>query len=188
MEILGDNMGCVPRQKRKPIILAIVVFLALSAGVSVYFRLWGVGFLALFLLLYVLARYLFIEFCYIISPRGSGEVTDLAPSYGVLTNMPYSMLDLTVTRKHPFGEPAVQSILSLQLLKETVFVGTDRGKMREIRKKYKAENGGRFVVYDYTVTPCTRDGLMLVFEDGEEYIGVLIEADEAMRKFFEIVG
>ena len=181
-------MGCVPRQKRKPIILAIVVFLALSAGVSAYFRLWGVGFLALFLLMYVLTRYLFIEFCYIIGPRGSGEVSDLAPSYGVLTNMPYSMLDLTVTRKHPFGEPTVQSILSLQLLKEAVFVGTDREKMRETRQKYKAENGGRFVVYDYTITPRSQDGLMLIFEDGEEYIGVIIEADEAMKRFFEVVG
>lgn len=181
-------MGCVPRQKRKPMIFALVVFLALSAGVSVYFRLWGVGFLALFLLLYVLARYLLIEFCYIIGPRGGEEVSDLAPSYGVLANVPYSMLDLTVTRKHPFGEPAVQSVLSLGSLKESVMIGSERGKMREIRQKYKGENGGRFVIYDYTVTPRSGDGLMLIFEDGEEYIGVLIEADEAMREFFEIVG
>ena len=181
-------MGCVPRQKRKPMILEHVVFLALSAGVSVYFRLWGVGFLALFLLLYVLARYLLIEFCYIIGPRGSGEVTDLAPSYGVLANVPYSMLDLTVTRKHPFGEPAVKSVLSLGSLKESVMIGSERGKMREIRRKYKEENGGRFVIYDYTVTPRSGDGLMLIFEDGEEYIGVMLEADETMKQIFEVVG
>lgn len=181
-------MGCVPRQKRKPMIFALVVFLALSAGVSVYFRLWGVGFLALFLLLYVLARYLFIEFCYIIGPRGSDLVSDLAPSYGVLSNVPYSMLDLTVTRKHPFGEPAVQSVLSLESLKESVTVGGECEKLREVRRKYKVENGGRFVIYDYTVTPRSGDGLILIFEDGEEYIGVLIEADEAMKRFFEVVG
>jgi hypothetical protein len=98
------------------------------------------------------------------------------------------MLDLTVTRKHPFGEPAVQSVLSLESLKEAVTAGGECEKMREVRRKYKEENGGRFVIYDYTVTPRSGDGLMLIFEDGEEYIGVLIEADEAMKRFFEVVG
>ena len=181
-------MGSVPCQKRKPIIFAAIIALALLTGVGVYFRLWGVAFLALFLLMYVLARYLLIEFCYIIGPRGEDEVSALAASYGGIGNMPYHMLDLTVTRKYPFGEPAVQSVLSLGSLKESVMIGSERGKMRESRQKYKGENGGRFGIYDYTVTPRSGDGLMLIFEDGEKYIGVLIEADEAMKRFFEVVG
>ena len=181
-------MGSVPCQKRKPIIFAAIIALALLTGVGVYFRLWGVAFLALFLLMYVLARYLLIEFCYIIGPRGEDEVSALAASYSGIGNMPYHMLDLTVTRKYPFGEPVGLCVLSLEQLKEAFFVAGEAGKMREIREKYKAENGGRFVVYDYSLTPRSKDGLLLVFADGEEYIGVLLEADEAMRRFFEIVG
>ena len=181
-------MGCVPRQKRKLLFICALVVLALSAGISIYFGLWGVGFLAIFALLYLLARYLFIEFCYIIGPQGEENVASLAASYVGIADKPYHMLDLTVTRKLPFGEPAVQSVLSLGDLKEAVTVGANMSARRELCRKYKAENGGRFVVYDYLITPFSRDALMLVFEDGEEYIGVLLEADEQMKRFFEVVG
>ena len=50
-----------------------------------------------------------------------------------------------------------------------------------LRDHYAADG---YVYYDYTVTPRPDDALGLVFIDGNRYVGVVIEPDEAMRAYF----
>lgn len=190
-------MRCVPEQKRK--LLVDIVIGALIALCAAAFTLTRIaehgravcllaGWLSIFAVLYIAARYRMAGFVYSVRPRGDEDTTELAASYASLAKIPFGLLDLAVYRVFPWRDPIAQCVLSLDELKEATLVGSDTGAKREIVRKYKAENGGRFAVYDYTLTPWTGDALMLVFADGERYIGVLLEADDQMREFFEVIG
>ena len=52
---------------------------------------------------------------------------------------------------------------------------------RALRDRYAAEG---FIFYDYTLTFLWDSALALVFLDGNRYVGVIVEPDEAMRAYF----
>ncbi len=190
-------MRCVPEQKKRILLdLIVAVLIVVCVAAFAVYRLWDggriwcllCGTFSLIAALYICTRYRIVGYVYVIRLRGDDDATGLAASYVSFRDVPYNMLDLAVLRSYGRRDHVPQCVLPLDSLKEAAFVGRDCDAKRTLREKYKAENGGRFVIYDYTLTPWTDDAVMLVFEDGEEYIGVLIEADEQMRGFFEVIG
>lgn len=181
-------MRCMPKQERKAIVYTLLAVIVLCGGVSFYFRLYGLTFLCLFTAAFVAARYVLARFVYDIRLRGDEDTTGAAVGYASIRDVPFYLLDLAVLRGYAGREGVVQCRLSLGDLKEAVLVGNGRGVKRELREKYKMENGGRFPIFDYTLTPWTADAIILVFADGERYIGVMLEADERFCGFFEVIG
>lgn len=134
---------------------------------------------------FVFARYRITVFSYVVRLRDDRDYTGLGTVYTGLFDAPYFLMDLAIHKTVGKGEPVPQCVLSLGDLKESLGGERKNDVVRVLRKKYEAENGGRIVVYDYTVTPGKTDVIGLVFLDGREYVGVLLEADEALFAFFE---
>lgn len=192
-------MHCIPEQKK---ITAINVLFSVFAAcgltlfsAAVVLRSTernGLGILSGFFAmlcvvaaLFVLMRYRLIGFTYVIRPRDDQNYTSLASSYASLREVPYFMLDLVVLKKIGLRRETAECILPLSSLKETAAGEKIREIKKQMREKYEMENGGQFIIYDYTLTPGTEDALGLVFLDGEKYVGILLEADERLRALFE---
>ena len=191
-------MRCIPKPGRATavnLIFALSAFLGLSlfassvifretgnGGAWFWLRLASVAFL--FGGIYVLARYRLIKFAYVIKPRDEWADTELLASYASIVNVPYYMLDFVVYKSVGAREPVVQCVLSLEDFKG---MATDADR-KAYKDKFIRENGAGFTTYDYTLTPWSRDRILLVFRDEDKYAGILIEPDEQMRTFFETIG
>ena len=51
----------------------------------------------------------------------------------------------------------------------------------DVAKKYRERAVSDFVFYDYTLSFRWENALELVFIDGQKYVGIIIEADEAFE-------
>ncbi len=126
--------------------------------------------------LYVVLRHLMVSFTYIISVReGSGSEGSLAFADVVFAEY----LDFAVVKMKLGGRGVTQCVFSLGEL-----VGVLPVDDKEIKKRVRGQySDGIFSFYDYTVTLGKAERLILVFEDGEGYAGVIIEPDRAMAEY-----
>ena len=167
-------MRCTVYNKKRRTV-ALAVFLAtLSAalmsaphifevlGVSGYDILLRVlGGVAVCAFIYVVMRHVAPSFVYAIVARDDGE------------------LDFTVARLRGECVRVTECVLPLTAL---VFAGSGVTK-RSLRKKFE----GEMRLYDYSVTAGVED-LVLVFEDGEEYVTLIIEPSDEMKDYLISYG
>ena len=203
-------MRCVPEQKNARGVRMIIAALLIGGGIlyavphaaqaagirviSWLFDLLTVGFIvgAVFLLV----RYQMTGFQYIIRTKreaeDSGLVTAYAESGGSesglrarlnVTDLPPEMLDFVVIRSQGARPGVMECVLGLEQLTAAVPLRRrkeDGATKAMLRDRYAAEG---YVSYDYTVTFRPDEALGLVFIDGNRYVGVVIEPDEAMRAY-----
>lgn len=194
-------MRCIPKQQRMALV-NIFVALTLTLGIasfaaSVIFseagnhtaRFWTRLLAAIFIVssIYVFARYRIMKFTYVIRPREEWDKTGLVATYASISQVPYYMLDFAAYKTVGMGEPVAQCIFSLEDFRGM----TPIADLKTFKDKFISENGAGFMIYDFTMTPWSRDSILLVFkfkDKYEEFVGILIEPDEQMRTFFETIG
>ena len=201
-------MRCVPEQKNarggRMIIAALLIgggilyaipHAAQAAGIRVIswlFDLLTVG--CIVGAVFLLVRYQMTGFQYIIRTKREAEDSGLATAYAEsgnaglrarlnVTDLPPEMLDFVVIRSQGARPGVMECVLGLEQL--TAAVPLRRRKedgvtKAMLRDRYAAEG---YVSYDYTVTFRPDEALGLVFIDGNRYVGVVIEPDEAMRAY-----
>ena len=196
-------MRCVPEQKNpravRSIIAALLIgggvlyavpFAAEAAGVRVFAWLFTALTLAcLVAAVFLLVRYQMTGFQYIVRTRTEAEENGLAPAFATgarlnLRDLSPQMLDFVVIRSQGARPGVMECVLGLDQLVAVTPLRRDRKNgvtKKALRDKY-AEDG--YVYYDYTVTFLADETLGLVFVDGNRYVGIIIEPDEAMRTYF----
>ena len=127
--------------------------------------------------IYVLVRYRFISYTYVLSLRESGVDPDLCEAYVGefdVTRVPPDLLDFTVYKKQG-GRPAVaQCVLSAA---DLIRVETKEGR-RGLSRAAKEYGASSF--YDYTESASPEKTTLLYFSEGDGNIAVAVECDEKM--------
>lgn len=140
---------------------------------------------------FLLVRYRMTSFTYIVRLRDElddGDVQGLEKAYAGsldITSVKPELLDFCVYKASGTRMAAMECLLSLGDLAMAVEVTKKKsgGVTRDdVRREYEQKGG--FVFYDYTLTFGLESALELVFIDGNRYVGVIIEPDEAMRQYF----
>ncbi|MBQ7922276.1 MAG: hypothetical protein IJ325_06835 [Clostridia bacterium] len=138
-------------------------------------------------MLYLLVRYHMTWFVYSIRTKsdktvpGIGTVlTEDMPMH--ITHLPKDMLDFAVVRGQGRKNGVLECLLGLEQLVRAIPVSEKSAdgtvSLKDARKKYPG-----MALYDYTITLFRREALLLVFLDGERYVGILIEAGEDMQYY-----
>lgn len=142
--------------------------------------------------LFFLIRYRMTGFIYIIQPR-NGADADLSmetayASVGDMLSVRPEWLDLVVMKSQGSRMPVTECVLSLGDLAAVIPVKRKSdgrsATVKSVRDKYRERSASDFVFYDYTMTFLWDDAVELVFIDGQRYVGVILEADDAMRRYF----
>lgn len=138
--------------------------------------------------LYFLVRYKMTGFIYTIRPRSEIETDPTLETAfaggGDLTRMPADWLDFVVMKSQGSRIPVTECVLSMGDLIEIVPVMHDSKagtSPADVAKKYRERAVSDFVFYDYTLSFRWENALELVFIDGQKYVGIIIEADEAFE-------
>ncbi len=190
-------MRCVPIQQNKNIIFIFAALLLLggiSYALPIACDAYGIelisfpfGVVTLFSLsgaVYVLIRYRMMGFVYIIRPRSDIEENGMetaAVGRGDICNVRREFLDFVVIKTKGIRPGVMECVMSLGDLFEVVPLYKGGATKKDVRQKYIADG---FVFYDYTLTLGIKSALELVFDDGNRYVGVIIEPDNIMREYF----
>ncbi len=196
-------MRCVPEQKNARAVKRIIAALFVAGGilyaVPIVSRTLGVRvfswiFTALTIVCLVSAvflavRYLMTGFQYLIRTKRESEDSGLVTAYAAgarlnAEDLPPEMLDFVVIRSQGARPGATECVLGLEQLTAVHRIRRKRADgmtKRALRDRYAAEG---FIFYDYTLTFLWDSALALVFLDGNRYVGVIFEPDEAMRAYF----
>lgn len=199
-------MKYVPQQKNTRVNMIIAAILVAGAivyavppiakanGISVINLPFDVLVFALIIAaVFIIVRYKMTAFEYSIRPRSSIEseigAEEVFVSSADLTRFPKDRLDFVVNKTQGTREnmECVMSLGDLVSADEISLRGKNPDSLPtkdDIRKKYAADG---FVFYDYTVTLGLECALELVFVDGNRYAGVIIEADDEMKEYFDEV-
>ncbi len=136
--------------------------------------------------IYVLVRYKFIVFTYVISLRDSGADPEAAEAYAGcddVTRVPRELLDFTVWKKQGSRPGAAECILSLGDLERARKFPEKRGLSRAAREEFGASE-----YYDFTSTPRATDVTLLLFSDGGKAVAIAVECDDVMSDFLIAVS
>ena len=138
--------------------------------------------------LFILIRFRMTGFVYLITPRSDIPADPMMESAFAgtpdITRVRPELLDLVVMKYQGSRPPATECVLSLGDLAAVIPV-TRQGTttIRTVRDQYRQRSAADFVFYDYTLTFRWEEALELIFVDGQRYVGVILEADEAMRRY-----
>ncbi|MBQ4353636.1 MAG: hypothetical protein IJC71_01950 [Clostridia bacterium] len=138
--------------------------------------------------LFILIRFRMTGFVYLITPRSDVPADPMMESAFAgtpdITRVRPELLDLVVMKYQGSRPPATECVLSLGDLAAVIPV-TRQGTttIRTVRDQYRQRSAADFVFYDYTLTFRWEEALELIFVDGQRYVGVILEADEAMRRY-----
>lgn len=196
-------MRCVPEAKNvrgiRMIIAALLVgggilyavpHAAQAAGIRVIAWLFDALTIACIVAaVFLLVRYQMTGFQYIIRLKTEAEDSGLVTAYATgarlnVADLPPEMLDFVVIRSQGARPGAMECVLGVEQLAAVVPVRRrkeDGVTKAALRDRYAADG---YVYYDYTVTFRPDEALGLVFIDGNRYVGIIIEPDEAMRTYF----
>ena len=154
------DMGVVP-----PIVFQITGMCAVVAGI------------------YVLVRYKFVKFTYIIRPKGDADITDrdIEAYAGIadITTIPAEMLDFAVVKSQGLREGAMECLIGLENLTDVITFTEKKAVRDSVRSKYSG-----IKIYDYSASMFACKLCALIFRDGEDFICVIIEPDERMTGVF----
>lgn len=140
---------------------------------------------------YLLVRYRMTSFTYVVRLRDDTDDSDaqgLEKAYAGsldITSVKPELLDFCVYKASGTRMAAMECLLSLGDLVAAVEVTKKKGggvTRDDVRREYEQKGG--FAFYDYTLTFGLESALELVFIDGNQYVGVIIEPDENMRQYF----
>lgn len=190
-----------PEQKNSRTVNAIIA-LSLLFGAAAYaipvvceakgvkYMPWLFSLLTLFSVvtaLYFLVRYKMTGFVYALRPRSEIESDpSLETAYAANFNigrMPADWVDFVVMKSQGSRMPVTECVLSVGDLVEIIPV-SQKGKggltPSDVAKKYRERAASDFAFYDYTLSYRWESATELVFIDGQKYVGIIIEADEAL--------
>ena len=195
-------MRCVPVQRNVRAVRSVLAVLLLagfvlyavppaSGAAGVRVPAWpftALSFACLIAAIFLFTRYRMTGFQYLIRPRSetdeTGFVTAVASGARLnVTDLPPEHLDFAVIRSMGARPGAMECLLGLDALTAVYPLrrnAKDGMTKAVLRDKYAADG---YVFYDYTLTFGIDDALALVFLDGNRYVGVIIEPDEAMRTY-----
>ena len=199
-------MRCIPRQQNTRAVGLCIAALLVCGGVfyavppaarAAGIRVWGLLFRALTFVcviaaVWMLVRYLMTGFKYLIRARNAAAEDELddvlaggvKAGFG-LTDLPPDRLDFVVQKSQGSRPGVTECVLGLDDLISAEIIrlrGKGSGpKKEDVRARCASES---YSYYDYTLTFGLAEALMLVFADRGGYVGVIIEADEAMRAYF----
>ena len=129
--------------------------------------------------IFILVRFRFVTFTYVLDIRSDGADHDAARAYageGNVTRIPRDLLDFTVLKTQGKRQPLTECILGVDALEEVKDRPGRRGIARDLRRVY-----GAIAYYDYTASPRPESVTVLVFSEPDKKIGIAIECDGNMR-------
>lgn len=158
-------------------VLAAVCFFVPDLKFLPPFVFQTVGMLAVVAGIYILIRYKYIKFTYIVRPKGNADVTraEIEAYAGVedITTIPADMLDFVVIKAQGMRDGAMECLIGVENLADAMFF-KDKKSMRElVKSKYQGVK-----LYDYSVSMFTEKICALIFRDGELFICAVIEPDD----------
>lgn len=141
---------------------------------------------------FFLIRYRMTGFTYIVQPRNDVDAdVSMETAYASeadVTRISPEWLDLVVMKSQGSRASVMEAVLSLGDLAAVIPIKRKAGggcmTMKSVRDKYRERSANDFVFYDYTLTFLWEDAVELVFIDGQRYVGVVLEADDTMRRYF----
>ncbi len=197
-------MRCSPIQKNprvRHIIAALLLFGGISYAIPIFCNANDIAvggaifqFVTVFAVVaavFLMVRYQMTGFVYLLRPRSDMTDDDREVAYaggghtaGSL-RFPADMLDFVVIKSQGSRAGGTECVLSLGDLVAVIPLKKDGASKKSVRETYAADG---YVSYDYTVTLGLDEALALVFVDGNRYVGIFIEPDEAMRAYFLSLG
>ena len=139
-------------------------------------------FMGIGLIIFVAAIYLILRFCmtkfeYVIKERDDGYGGEvMARAFG--DDAP---LDFVVYKAMGTRQAAMECVLALSDFVEAIPLGEEGVKLGDVTKAYK--NDG-FAYFDYTLTFRAKKNLMLIFANGDGFVGIVIESDNVIADYF----
>ncbi len=129
--------------------------------------------------IFILVRFRFVTFTYVLDLRADVADPDAARAYageGDVTRIPRELLDFTVFKTQGKRQPLTECILGVDALEAATERPGRRGIARDLRREY-----GAVAYYDYTASPRPESVTVLVFSEPDKKIGIAVECDEKMR-------
>ena len=130
--------------------------------------------------IFILVRFRFITFTYVLDLRGDGADPDAVRAYAGesdVRRVPRDLLDFTVFKAQGKRAATAECILGLDALETVRTFSGRRGIARELRCEF-----GAVRYYDYTASPSPGSVTVLVFSDPDTRIAVAVECGEEMRE------
>ncbi len=195
-------MRCNPTQRNRRLVIVLIVLLLILGAVAfsvptvaetVGFTTVPAVFTGLSVVLvcaavFFVVRYLLTGFVYQIRPREDlmGYAEEEWARTGDLGVLSPRHLDLVVSKSQGSRPPVTECVLGLDSLLEAVPIRRKGGTTKaDVRSRYAKDS---FVFYDYTLTFLWNEALELVFRDGGETVGVILEPDAAMTAYLRGLG
>ncbi len=129
--------------------------------------------------IFILVRFRFVTFTYVLDFRSDGTDPDAVRAYAGeadISRIPRDLLDFTVFKKQGQRQPVAECILGADELEAVKEFPGRRGIVREMRREY-----GAVSYFDYTASPRPESVTVLIFSEPDKKIAVAIECDEKMR-------
>ncbi len=187
----GDGMKYSPESGKSRVSVTAVLLLVAAAvtfmipnipAVSAVVPSGVVQFVALLIAvagIFILVRFRFVTFTYVLDLRSDGTDPDAVRAYSGeadVTRVPRDLLDFTVFKKQGQRQPVAECILGIDELEAVKDFPGRRGIVREMRREY-----GAVSYFDYTASPRPESVVVLVFSEPDKKIAVAIECDEKMK-------
>ncbi len=129
--------------------------------------------------IFILVRFRFVTFTYVLDLRGDGTDPDAALAYEGETNVlriPRDMLDFTVFKTQGSRDAIKECVLGIDSLEAVRSFPGRRGIARTLRREY-----GEIAYFDYTASPRPEGVTVLIFSEPEKKIALSVECGGEMR-------